>query len=349
MDADNFDPKNQEVTADNLLKNPEVDSPDKAEKDEPADIFLWANNLVEYIEELKIDLYLFSKKQIVYRVKLDSAADRQLRPLFIDNILEYVLDGIDTGLIVRSFEEAAKEDNVLQRTRIGNVDKFMEVRRWLTSEQHNIEEFDDNEHDMSKMRGVVAVCSHPKHNAFYVIKSLPTSQVMKGHTAWLMKNSEFKPFEGGLAAIKIPGENQLLVIDRDMFVFNESKLKSIFGYDAKAAYIASKKVAEIEANFKLSFADGVNLQMLVKGRSATIKKLQKIEPSMVKQDDLVSHAETMGVELMTDESGSIIIMDEKDLVRFVNLLNDDYVESNMTGERYEIINKRPLKPANSEE
>ena len=49
--------------------------------------------------------------------------------------------------------------------------------------------------------------------------------------------------------------------------------------------------------------------------------------------------EEIGVDLMTDDNGAIIIMDERDLTKFVNLLNDDYMESPMTGLRYEIIKK----------
>lgn len=46
---------------------------------------------------------------------------------------------------------------------------------------------------------------------------------------------------------------------------------------------------------------------------------------------------------MTDDDGAIIIMDSKDLNKFVNLLNDDYVESALTGNRYEIKSKKLLK------
>jgi hypothetical protein len=152
----------------------------------------------------------------------------------------------------------------------------------------------------------------------------------------------FRPFDK-MTALKIPPDNQLLVVDQDLYVFNQSKLKSLFGYDAKAFSIARQKVEEIESNFKLSFAEGANLQSLVKGKPGIIKKLQQVEPSLVKQDDLTDHAEEIGVELMLDDDGSIIIMDDKDLAKFVNLLNDDYMESNMTGQRYEIIRKRLLK------
>jgi hypothetical protein len=42
-------------------------------------------------------------------------------------------------------------------------------------------------------------------------------------------------------------------------------------------------------------------------------------------------------------------MDDKDLSRFVNLLNDDYYESPMSGMRYEITGKKEMKPADEEE
>lgn len=309
------------------------------------DIFLWANNLVQYVDDIKIELYFFNKNFTVYRTKLVGQVSKQFRPLFIDDILEYILGGIEQGLIVRDFEEAEKEENVLQRTKIQNVDKLMEVFGWLWTQKTAIEEFSEEEHDLRRMKGVVAVCSHKElDKPFYVIKNLPTTQIMKGPTAWILKDDTFKPFDK-MSAMKIPAENQLLVVGHDMFIFNQSKLKQLFGYDAKAASIAKHKVAEIETNFKLSFAEGVSMQSLVKGKPGLIKKLQNIQPSLVKQRELLDHAEEIGVELMEDDGGAIIILDDKDLTKFINLLNDDYIESPLTGQRYEIVRKRPLKPS----
>jgi hypothetical protein len=177
---------------------------------------------------------------------------------------------------------------------------------------------------------------------FYVVKQLPQSQVMKGSAGWMIRDNKFVQFDAD-AALRIPPDNQLLILDQDMYVFSEAKLKSLFGYDAKEASIAEKKVREIEENYKLSFGEGDSMQSLIKGKPKIIKKLQKIEPDKITQDDLLSHAEEMGIEMMTDDRGAIIIMDGKDMDKFVNLLNDDYMESPMTGIRYEILNKRELK------
>lgn len=313
------------------------------------DVFAWANNLVQYKDELKVELFLFNKNYVVYRTARGKELDKQMEPIFIDGLLEYVLEGAEQGLIVRGFEQAEAETNVLQRTRLSKVENAKMVLGWLKTQEHEIELFVEEEHDIKRIKGVLARVSHPDMDKpFYVVKALQQSQIMKGKTGWMIRGDKFVPFDAD-AALRIPPDNQLLILDQDMYVFNQAKLKSLFGYDAKEASIAEAKVREIEQSFRLSFSEGNTLQTLIKGKRGTIKKLQKVEPSTIKQEDLVDHAEELDVGLMTDDSGAIIIMDDKDLDRFVNLLNDDYIESPMTGLRYEIKSKKLLKPADEEE
>lgn len=310
---------------------------------EPADIFQWANNLVQYKDELTIDLFLFNKNMVPYRTARVGELNKQLEPIFIDEVLEYVLDGIDRGLVVRGFEEAEAETDVLQRTRLANVDKAVELLNYVKTHEHEIEIFDEQNHDIKRIKGVVARVTHKAiDEPFYVIKALPSSQVMSGRVGWMIRDGKFVPFDAE-AALRIPADNQLLVLEDTMFVFSQAKLKSLFGYDAKEAFIAEQKVKEIESHFRLSFAEGASMQSLIKGKRSIIKKLQKIDPTLMTQEALVSHGEDIGVELMEDDSGAIIIMDDKDMVKFVNLLNDDYIESPVTGLRYEIKTKKPLK------
>jgi hypothetical protein len=313
------------------------------------DVFAWANNLVQYKDELKIDMFLFNKNYVVYRTARAADLDKQMEPLFIDGLLEYVLEGVEQGLVVRGFEQAEAEQNVLQRTQVYKVEKLREVLGWLKTQEHEIELFVEEEHDMKRVKGVIARCSHKDMDKpFYVIKALPQSQIMQGKTGWMLRNNKMVPFDAD-AALRLPTDNQLLVLDQDLYVFNQSKLKTLFGYDAKESYIAEQKVREIEENFRLSFVEGADMQSLVKGKRSLIKKLQKVEPAKMKQEDILDHSDELGVGLLQDDAGKIIIMDDKDLSRFVNLLNDDYMESALTGIRYEITGKRELKPADEEE
>ena len=60
------------------------------------------------------------------------------------------------------------------------------------------------------------------------------------------------------------------------------------------------------------------------------------------QKDLIDYADEVKLELMTDDDGSIIIMDDKDLTMFVNLLDEDYFVSPVTGQRFEAKGKKLL-------
>ena len=305
------------------------------------DIFAWANNLFQYKEDLKIELFLISKNYVLYRAKVHAELEKQLQPLFIDGVLEHVLDGIEGGMIVRGFEDAESEDNVLQRTRVERIEHLVTVMDWVQNQEHAMEQFSE-EHGLKGMRGVLARCTAPgMKQTFYMIKKLPSAQLLNGEGTWVAQGNNFVPIVAGV--LRIPSDNQLMVLEDDLYVFNQGKLEQLFGYNIKKQAIADKKVREIEANFKLSFADEMDLQTMVKGNKTLINKLQKIDPTLVKQDELLEHAEELGLNLMTDEEGAIIIMNAKDLTIFVNLLNDDYVESGLTGIRYEIKSKKLLK------
>ena len=321
----------------------------KEETYEPADVFLWANNLVPVKEDLNIEVFLFNKNYVVYKTNVSKELRKTLEPLLIDNLLEYVLTGAEEGMIVREFEEGeAETGKVLQRTRLKNVDSARVILGWLKTQEHEIETFVDEEHDFKRIKGVLVRCSHPElKKPFYIIKALPGSSLMKGSTAWLMRNGKFVPFDAD-GSLQIPADNQLLVLDQDIYVFNPAKLESLFGYNAKKYGIAVAKMKMISESFKLSYQEE-SLEEMVKGKKSLVNKLQKLDPTVTDQTKLLEHADDLGIELMLDDTGAIILMDDKDLNKFVNLLNDDYYESPLTGVRYEIKSKRPIKENGDEE
>ena len=322
----------------NILAEPE-------EKYEESDVYAWANNLFEYKEDLTLELFWINKNNVVYRTKTDQSLANQMQPLFIDNTLELVLDAAENGVPVRDFSDGENEQGVMYRVQWKRVEKLREVMHWIRTQESEIEVFAEEEHDLKRLKGVFVRVNHPKmKQSFYIIKAISGGQMLKGQGTWMVNGKVFKAFEA--AALKIPHEAHMLVLEQDLYVFNASKLDRLFSYDGKKNSIAEKKVREIEEHYKLSFAEGLDLQSAVAGNKSLINKLQNVEIGGLTQDQLIEHADELGVDLMADDSGAIIIMNQKDLGKFVNLLNDDYMESNLTGMRYEIIRKKPLKPAN---
>lgn len=313
--------------------------------DETTDIFLWANNVENVKDQLQVELYLFDKHYGVYTTMFDDELKRDIASLFLKGILKDVHAGAAKGMSVRDYELAEQEDGVLQRTRLPRVEQAYDIINTIEEAGADIDPFVAENHEFKNVKGMIARFKHASlGKPFYIVKLVPQSQVLKGDSAWMFADRGFKSFAAD-AGMKVTPDSQVMITNNDIFIFNEAKFEKVFNYSAKWASIAHQKVAEIEAHFQLSFPDGVDLQSLLKKKKSLVKKLQKVDLSEIKQEAITDHADELGLELMLDDVGAIIIMDGKDLDKFVNLLNDDYVSSNRTGKVYEAKNKKPLEPA----
>lgn len=311
---------------------------------EPTDIFLWANQADRDKDDLEIDLFLFTKGYSVYATNYAKELKAQLKVLFLYDMISTVQTGAATGMMVRDFEAAAAEENVLERTSLDRVEHAQEVIEQIKFGEEGLEVFREGEHEFKKVKGIVARFQKKDGEPFFIAKLLPQSQVLKGATAWMYDGDSFQPFSAD-AGLRITPDNQVLIAGNDCFAFSETKFIRMFGYDAKKFAVAEEKIKEIEEHFKLKFPDGMTFDALVRDTPSLVSKLQKVDPTAVTQDQIIEHAEEMDLELMTDDAiGAIIIMDAKDAAKFVNLLNDDYVMSDMTGIKYELKGKKELRP-----
>jgi len=284
---------------------------------ETTDIFLWANQNDAKKNDLQIELFLFSKNYTPYFMPIKGDVEQQLRPLFLFDYINQVNLGAGTGLSVRDYELSESEDNVLLRTDLEKVGRAETLIHLIEHERHDIVEFSETEHEFQR------------------------GQTLKSALAWEFSDGKFGSFNAEVG-FKVPDDNQVLIVGKDIFAFNPGKFERMFGYEYKKQVIADKKVAEIEKEYKLSFPEGMDLNTLVKERKKTVNKLQKLEIGAVKQEDVLDYADEMQLELMSDDNGAIIIMDGNDLDMFVNLINEDYIESKITGKRYEIKSKKLL-------
>jgi len=312
-------------------------------KRETTDIFLWANNTDGVKKDLDVEFFLFNKHYTPYFTKFDSELNTQIKPLFLYDLINFVNMGAGTGLSVRDFELSEDEENVLLRTDLENVGRAETLLNLIEHQRNDIVEFSEQDHEFKRIKGILARFTYKdsSHKAFYAIKLISQGQVLKGSTAWEFKNGKFGAFSAD-AGLKVPADNQVLIVDKDIFIFDQGKFERLFNYDFKKQALADQKVVEIEKQFKLVFPDGMNLQTMVNERKKTINKLQKIEVGNITQEQVIEYADDMQLELMSDDKGAIIIMDGNDLDTFVNLINEDYITSAVTGRRYEIKAKKLL-------
>lgn len=316
---------------------------------EATDIFLWANNTDGIKKELEVELFLFNKNYTPYSTNFASELNAQIKPLFLYDILGYVTMGAGTGLGVRDFELSDGEEDTLLRTDLEKVGRAETLIHLIEHERHDIAEFSESEHEFKRIKGIVAKFTHPtqKNVKFYIVKMVQQSNVLRGATSWEFRDGKFGAFTAEVG-FKLPSDNQVLIVDKDIFVFNQSKFERLFNYDYKKQAIADARVAEIEQQYKLSFPEGLTLHDMVRERKKVVTKLQKLEVGGVTQEQAVEYADDMQLDIMTDDAGAIIIMDGHDLDTFVGLINEDYMTSPVTGKRYEIKSKKLLDEPDGE-
>lgn len=307
------------------------------------DIFLWANQTDAVKNELQAEFFLFNKNYTPYTTSLSASLDNQIRPIFLFDVINAVNLGAGTGLSVRDYELSEKEDNVLLRTDLAKVGRAETLIHLIKHERKDIAEFSEADHEFKRIKGIVARFYRPDQpdKDFYIVKQVSSGQTIQGATAWQFADGKFGLFQPDFVW-KVPTDNQVLIVGDDIFIFNQVKFERLFNYEYKKQLLADQKVEEIAKAYKLSFPDGMDLQTLVRERKKVVNKLQKLEVGSVTQEQAVEYADDMQLELMTDDEGAIIILDGNDLDTFVNLINEDYITSQVTGRRYEIKSKKLL-------
>lgn len=338
--------------SDDSSDSSEPSSDSSSSSNDHFDVFHWANEIDEVKNNVSVELFLFNKNYTPFRVRYADSLAASLKALFMQEATGYVIKEADKGLECREYEKADGEDKVIYRTKLSNVGRAETLIHLIEHEYRNIDSYNDHVDEFKKIKGIIAKFSYPGNDGetkvFYIAKGISPSSALKGGTSWELNGESFEPFSAEVA-LKMPEDNQVAIIDGTVIIFNQSKFESLFQYDYKSQVIADSKAKELSEKYKLSFAEGLTLNSLLQDRKPLIKKLQALDiAEEMPQEKLIEYADEMQLELMTDDDGSIIIMDDKDLGMFVNLLSEDYYISPVNGKRYEIKSKKLLSEPEGE-
>ncbi|MBQ3263786.1 DUF4868 domain-containing protein [Candidatus Saccharibacteria bacterium] len=315
-------------------------------ENEPFDVFLWANEIDEVKNNVSAELFLFNKNYTPYKIKYSDKLAGAVKAMFMQEAVQFIIKEADKGLECREYEKADGEEKVIYRTSLSNVGRAETLIHLIEKEYKDIDYFSENEYDFKKVKGIIAKFTYPGGDegvkTFYIAKLLPASSALKGATSWEINGESFEPFSAEIA-LKMPDDNQVAIVGDTIIVFNQAKFENLFQYDFKSQVIADAKARELSEKYRLSFAEGLTLNALLADKKPLLKKVQAMDiAEEMPQDKLLEYADEMQLELMTDDDGSIIIMDDKDLAMFVNLINEDYFISPVNGKRYEIKSKKLL-------
>lgn len=310
------------------------------------DIFHWANRTDAIKNELDIELFLFNKNFMPYSTRIGSTLGNVINQLFLFDLINFINLGAGTGLQVRELDKAEKDPSILPHISLGLVGRAETLLHLIENERQDIVEFNHDEHDFKRVKGIAARFTHPsdKDVKFYVVKHISPSTVSSGVTAWQFNQGEFSS-QMIDASLKMPADNQVLIVGGDIFVFNQAKFSKLFNFDARQIALANEKGAAIDKHYKLSFPDLIHEISFACTKASTMKKLLAVDTdNLMSQEQVLQTADEMQIELMTDDKGAIIIMDDNDAGTFLDIVNDNYVRG-MTGQSYLAKSKKSLELA----
>jgi len=316
-----------------------------APKFKPVDVFQWANNTDAFKNELDLQLFVFSKNLTPYSVQFGPELKHKILALFVYDIINAVAMGAATGMQVRNYVEAAADDlAVLEISSEKQESRRASTVLWLIEkERQDITEFNEAEHDYKRLKGMVLRCVAPGGKVFHVFKQFKATAAVQGGKDFVLQKDKLQQFTQDLA-FKIDPTNQVLAVDNSLFIFSQSKYEALFDTKPHMIARANENGRQIDKLFKLSMPLVVpEIAIMAQTDKTATKKLSEVNPGLMSQEEVLNAADEFAIELMTDDSGAIILMDSKDVKTFLDILLDNYVHGS-TGIPYVAKSKKELEP-----
>ena len=311
--------------------------------DNQFDIFQWATWVDAHKKDLLIDLFIFNKNFTPYVLPLDSEKmEEQMRVLFLYEILNAIQTGAATGLSIRDYATNDQTENVLLYSELESIQRADTLIYLLGDDR--ITEFNEQEHELKRMHGIVARFSDPNDTdkTFYIAKQLQRSQMLSGSLTWQVSGSDFGELNAD-AAFKIPADNQVLIAGGKVFAFNPKKFVNLFKQDPSSDAATKQVIDLLMKKFALNLPEGLSFAELADRNKSLTAMLMKLDVEHLPcKERVVDYAEEMDLALMSDNNDGIIIMDNRDAMMFVNILADNYVDSNLTDSRYLVTGKKRI-------
>lgn len=311
--------------------------------DNQFDIFQWANWADANKKDLLIDLFIFNKNFTPYVLPLKtSAIEDQMRSLFLYDMINFVETGAAVGLSVRDYATNDQTENVLLYSKLESIQRADTLIYLLGDD--NITEFNEQEHELKRMHGIMARFSDPKDTSktFYIVKQLQLSQMLSGSLTWQVSGSDFGKLDAD-AAFKIPADNQVLIAGGKVFAFNPKKFVNLFKQDPSSDVVTKLIIELLTKKYALKLPEGLTFAELADRNKSLTTMLMKLDVEhLPSKERIIEYAEEMNLALMSDTDDGIIIMDNRDAMMFVNILADNYVDSNLTDLRYLVTGKKRI-------
>ncbi|MCX6075698.1 MAG: DUF4868 domain-containing protein [Campylobacterales bacterium] len=293
-------------------------------------------------DEVTLELYLISKENEITFSSISDEASGSLLKLFKESISDTLLND-ENEYRLKSIDSANDEDaktyyyfdseNVYEKiSHLANFD----------SEGHDTFSFKDT--SFSDIETFIIKIGTSEKNILLYKKNYPINLLKRGKTLFF-KQSDENIDELKEDILKIDRNFQFLVLNEHILVIKLDMLESSLGYESVIVKKAEEALATIGA---IDFLDDISkLEEMVKSKKIA-KKVNLVKNSPViniirdNQSKVISFIENhpeLKKSLKFGEDGKLELKSKVSVEKFLKLLDDDYLKSELTDLLYDSLNK----------
>jgi len=292
-----------------------------------------------------LELYLISKDKDIKFASISDEASKNLFELFKQNIINTLLDD-ENEYRLKSIDKANDEDAKAYYY-FDSENIYESIEHFIGFNSDGIETFSFENMNFSDIDTfLLKIGTEEKHIILYK-KNYPINLLKRGKTLFF-KQSDENIDELTDDILKIDRSFQFLVLDEHVLVINLKMLETQLGYESVIIKKAEEALVTIGA---IDFLDDISkIEEMVKSKKIA-KKVNLVKNSPVidiiktNQSKVVSFINThpeLKKSLKFNNDGKLELKSKVSVEKFLKLLHDDYLKSELTELLYDSLNKDTL-------
>lgn len=315
------------------------------------DIFQLINNLGGLdlrMNEINVQLLVMTKDHTLYRTNTDASIEEGLIDCFVKPVCNYLTTEPDNGLILQEYDPQQNPDHpVLWTLPVDDVPAFETAKEQLSQSPDSIDIYHD---ETGNLEGVIALALRVQieDQEMIVFQKLLPQGILKNSRKFgiFFDGSSFGKLEYP-TTFQVSHDNHVVYFNETIHILHNGNFEYLFDYKTQMVAIAEIKLTNIETRHAefIELEDGKSLSVLLAGDAHALRKLQKLEENSItltptKLNEL-KDSHNLDIELNVD-TGKMKVLSKKDAKTLINILNDDYLSSSLTAEKYAVQSKKKV-------
>lgn len=299
-------------------------------------------------QKLEIQLLLLTKDFEIFRTNIDKNMKSDLIDTFLKPIWRMITEDFDKGLEIRAYDPQNIPDHeVIWTLDADEVPAFEGVKERLDKPFDELEVYKEEEGVMDGVTGIALRVQSEDGTEIVIFQRITPNYVLKSKRKYTLTfdGVNFGELESP-SAFQVSRDNHVFYFGDTLYVLKQKPFEALFDYQSKKESIASAKLNEIAIKYanNLILPEGKTLESILAGDKIAINKLQTLESTTVLSRSLLTrlHLSFSSPVKIDAETGKMKIEDRADVKELIHILNDGYLGSEATNQRYTVNSKKKV-------